>query len=70
MRVKEVAIGKGFTMSSLQRKADISFRTIKRYFQRPYDPVDTGTLAKVAEALEVGIGDLIEMVPEESQIEE
>ncbi|GER86289.1 hypothetical protein KDW_04510 [Dictyobacter vulcani] len=65
LKVKEIAQAKGYNMSSLSRKADVSFRTIKRYFRNPFDPATTDTLGRVAQALDVEIGDLIEMVPDD-----
>lgn len=57
--VKEIAEKQGYNMSSLSRKSDVSFRTIKRYFQKPFTPAHTDVLQKVAEALGVKIGELI-----------
>lgn len=70
LKVKELALAKGYNMSSLSRKADVSFRTIKRYFRNPLDPATTDTLGRVAQALEVEIGDLIELVPDDYQEKE
>jgi DNA-binding Xre family transcriptional regulator len=62
LRVKEIAEQKGYNMSSLARKADIGFSTVKRIFQDPYREVTTTTLEKLAKALEVPTADLIEDV--------
>lgn len=62
LRVKEIAEQKGYNMSSLARKADIGFSTVKRIFQDPYREVTTTTLEKLAKALGVPTADLIEDV--------
>jgi len=64
LRVKEIAEQKGFNISSLSRKADIGFSTVKRIFRDPYKEVTTTTLEKLARALEVPTADLIEDVPD------
>lgn len=64
LRVKEIAEAKGYNMSSLSRKADIGFSTVKRIFQDPYKEVTTTTLEKIARALEVSTSELIEDVDE------
>ena len=67
LRVKEIAEQKGFNMSSLARKADIGFSTVKRIFQDPYREVTTTTLEKLAKALEVPTAALIEDVVEKNE---
>jgi DNA-binding Xre family transcriptional regulator len=65
LRVKELAEAKGFNMSSLARRADIAFTTVKKIFRDPYAEVSTYTLDKLAHALEVDVRELIESVPDE-----
>jgi DNA-binding Xre family transcriptional regulator len=65
LRVKEVAEAKGYNMSSLSRKADISFNTVRRIFHQPYRSTSTYVLQRIAEALRVDVSDLLEMVPDE-----
>jgi DNA-binding Xre family transcriptional regulator len=60
LRIKEVAEARGYTMSSLSRKADISLRNVRRLWRSPETVTTTDTLEKVARALEVNIGDLLE----------
>lgn len=67
LRVKEIAEQKGYNMSSLARKADIGFSTVKRIFQDPYKEVTTTTLEKLAKALEVPTADLIEDVDSKNE---
>ena len=66
LRVKEIAEKKGFNMSSLARRADIAFTTVKKIFRDPYAEVSTYTLDKLARALEVDVRELIESVPDEN----
>ena len=63
LRVKEVAKEKGISMGKLQRDADIAYNTIKRMFKDPYYITTTETLGKLARALGVSPGELIEEVP-------
>ena len=67
LKVKEIAEQKGYNMSSLARKADIGFSTVKRIFQDPYREVTTTTLEKLAKALEVPTADLIEDVEDKTK---
>ncbi|MDQ2907181.1 MAG: helix-turn-helix transcriptional regulator [Chloroflexota bacterium] len=64
LRVKEIARAKGFSMGKLQRDADVSYNTVKRMFQDPYYITTTETLGKLARALDVPPGELIEEVPD------
>jgi DNA-binding Xre family transcriptional regulator len=62
LRVKEVAREKGFSMGRLQRDADVAYNTVKRMFKDPYYITTTETLGKLARALGVPPGELIEEV--------
>lgn len=64
LRVKEVAEGKGYNMSSLSRATDISFTTIKRLWTKPYSGANINTLSKIAKVLNVSLSDLTEEVPD------
>jgi DNA-binding Xre family transcriptional regulator len=64
LRVKEVAKEKGFSMGKLQRDADVAYNTVKRMFKDPYYITTTETLGKLARALGVPPGELIEEVPD------
>lgn len=68
LRVKEVAEAKGYNMSSLSRKSDVSFNTVKRLFREPYRSTSTHILERIAETLEVNVADLLEQTPD--QLEE
>ena len=63
LRVKEIAKEKGFSMGKLSRVSDVAYNTIKRMFKDPYYSATTATLAKLAKALEVPTGALLEDVP-------
>lgn len=65
LRVKEVATEKGLNMSSLSRASDVSFKTIKKLFRDPSSDVTISTLEKIALAMGVRIGDLVERVEED-----
>lgn len=62
LRVKEVAREKGFSMGRLQRDANVAYNTVKRMFKDPYYITTTETLGKLARALGVSPGELIEEV--------
>ena len=65
LRVKEIAREKGFSMGKLQRDADVAYNTVKRMFKDPYYITTTETLGKLARALGVPPGDLIEEVSDD-----
>lgn len=62
LKVKEIAEAQGYNQSSLARKADIDFKTVKRLFRDPYRDIAISTLYKLSVALQVRIDDLIEEV--------
>ena len=65
LRVKEIAKQKGFSMGKLQRDADVAYNTVKRMYKNPYHVITTETLGKLAKALGVSLGELIEEVPDD-----
>ena len=65
LKVKEVAVSKGVSMTRLHIKSEVAYNTIRRIFRDPYAEVTTTTLARLAEALEVSTTDLIEDVPDD-----
>jgi DNA-binding Xre family transcriptional regulator len=65
LRVREVAQEKGVGIGKLQRTADVAYNTVKRMFRDPYYITTTETLGKIARALGVPPGELIEEVLEE-----
>ncbi|MFL5628785.1 MAG: helix-turn-helix domain-containing protein [Ktedonobacteraceae bacterium] len=64
LRVKEIAKQKGISMGKLQRDADVAYNTVKRIFKNPYHVITTETLGKLAKALGVPPGELIEEAPD------
>jgi transcriptional regulator with XRE-family HTH domain len=60
LKVKEIAESKGFNQSTLARKADLDFTTVKRLYRSPCRDIAVSTLYKVAAALDVTIDELIE----------
>jgi len=64
LRIKEVATGKGYNMSTLSRAADVPFITIRRAWKNPYYELRLATLHKIAMALGVPTSELIEDVEE------
>src|SRR5437899_6685888 len=67
LRVREVAMEKGIGMGKLQRTADVAYNTVKRMFRDPYYITTTETLGKIARALGVPPGELIEEVPDQKR---
>lgn len=65
LRVKEVARQKGFSMGKLQRDADVAYNTVKRMYKNPYHVITTETLGKLAKALGVHPGELLEEVTDD-----
>ena len=65
LRVREVAKEKGFSMGKLHRDADVAYNTVKRMFKDPYYITTTETLGKLARALGVSPGELIEEIPDD-----
>jgi len=65
LRIKEEAEKGGYSMSSLSRKSDVSFKTVKRLWKDPYQTANTDTLERIAKALGCSVRDLLEDVPDE-----
>jgi DNA-binding Xre family transcriptional regulator len=65
LRVKEIALQQGFNMSSLSRRSDVSFHTIKRIWKDPHHDTSTWILEKLARALNVSIGELLVEEPDD-----
>jgi DNA-binding Xre family transcriptional regulator len=70
LKVREVAIAKGFSMSRLSREANMAYRTIQTIWRHPDHEVTTTTLDKLARVLGVTPADLIEYVAEGGDREE
>lgn len=65
LSIKEEAEKQGLNMAQLARKADIDQRTLRRIYRDPTQEISTIVLGKLATALGVSPGDLIEMVKDE-----
>ena len=59
LKIKEIAIAKGFNQSSLSRASDVSFTTIRRIWRNEQYDIGMNTLSKIARALGVSITDLV-----------
>jgi transcriptional regulator with XRE-family HTH domain len=58
--IKEVAKAKGFDAAKLARRADMSYSTVWSLWNNPYRlNIPVKTLARIAEVLNVPIGQLI-----------
>lgn len=62
LKVKEIAIAKGYNMGKLSRASDVDRNTIKRMFDDPKYSPTVETLHKVAKVLKVSLDDLVEEV--------
>ena len=60
LRVKEIAQEKGISRGKLSRLADVDPTTMKRVYDDPHYSPTLITLEKLAKALGVKIGDLID----------
>ncbi len=67
LKIKEIAEQKGFSMTKLSHRSEVSFNTIKSLFRNPYRSVNTETLERIAKALGVSPVDLIEYIPDDQQ---
>lgn len=65
LRVREVAVEKGFSMSRLSREANMAYKTIQIIWRNPDHEVTTTTLDKLARTLGVTPSDLIVYVRDE-----
>jgi DNA-binding Xre family transcriptional regulator len=71
LKVKEIAQAKGYSMGRLSRRADLDKVAVKRLYDDPsYNP-SLLTMLRIAKALHVRLGDLVEVLPDdEEEIEE
>ena len=65
LRVQEVATERGFTMTKLSHRSEISFNTVSSLFKDPYRTVNTHTLFRLSQTMGVSIHDLLEEVPDD-----
>jgi transcriptional regulator with XRE-family HTH domain len=65
LRVREVAIEKGFSMGKLERAAGLSHPTVRDVWRKPDEKdISLSTLAKLATALGVHAYELFEEIPD------
>lgn len=64
LKVKEIAEAQGYNMSSLSRKSDVPFNTVRRAWKNPQYEIRLDALHRIAKALGVKTGDLIEDLPD------
>ncbi len=67
LKIREVAIAKGYSMSRLSREANMACKTIQAIWRNPYREVTTTTLGKIAKVLGVNASELIESVPDDTK---
>lgn len=67
LRVKEIALEKGVSMTKLHIRSEVSFSTIRRIFREPHTEITLTTLGKLAKALGVPSSELIEDVEDEEE---
>jgi transcriptional regulator with XRE-family HTH domain len=56
--VRDLAEKQGYNMSSLSRKADVNFNTVRAIWLKPNRDVSLAVLIKLAKALGVNVADL------------
>ncbi|MGB8346774.1 MAG: helix-turn-helix domain-containing protein [Ktedonobacteraceae bacterium] len=66
LRVKEAAEAKGWSMTKLSQRTEVSYNTIKTLFHDPYRHVDTDIVVRVAKALGVPALSLFEDLPDDA----
>jgi DNA-binding Xre family transcriptional regulator len=67
LRVKEIALEKKISQRKLSLRSGVDIRTVQRISKDPYKVVNTLTLQRLADVLEVDISQLVESVPSEEQ---
>lgn len=65
-KVREIAESQGHNVSTLQRAADVSYNTVESLWRGKTERPDLRVLKKIADALGVGIRDLL---PEDIELE-
>ena len=60
LRIKEAAEEKNVSVYKLHMRSEIALSSIKRLYREPYTEVKVGTLARIADVLDVPIAQLFE----------
>lgn len=67
LRIKEVAEEKGISMHKLSQISQVSYNIIRTMFNDPLHITNTDTLGRIADALGVPPGELIEQYQPEAK---
>ncbi|HVB61813.1 MAG TPA: helix-turn-helix transcriptional regulator [Ktedonobacteraceae bacterium] len=65
LKIKEIAEAQGYNISSLSRKSDVPFNTVRRAWKNPQYEIRLGALHQIARTLGIKTGDLIEDLPDD-----
>jgi DNA-binding Xre family transcriptional regulator len=65
LRIKEVAVRKGISMTKLSQRSEVAYNTVRRLWRDPYTDVTLSTLQRLANVLGAEVNELIESVPDE-----
>lgn len=65
LRIQEVAVRKGISMTKLSQRSEVAYNTVRRLWRDPYTDVTLSTLQRLADVLGVEVNELIESVPDE-----
>jgi len=61
IRLKEIAEKQGYNMSSLSRKADVSFSTVRRLWLNPTTPFTSDVLERLVRTLDCTFDELLSL---------
>ena len=65
LRIKEVAVRKGISMTKLSQRSEVAYNTVRRLWRDPYTDVTLSTLQRSADVLGIQVNELIESVSDE-----
>jgi putative transcriptional regulator len=69
-RLAELMRARGMSLSALQRRTGMSYSSLFALYHKRTTRADLETLARLCEALNVGIGELLEYAPGELRAED
>ena len=67
MRLRELLEQRGMAQTELQARSGLGYSTINALYHGKTERVEFGTLEAICAALDCGVGDLIEYVPEKKR---
>ena len=67
LKVREVAMSKGVSMTKLSQRSEVAYNTVRRIWREPYTDVTLSTLQRLADVLGVDVSELILSVPEDNE---